>query len=62
MFKCQSKPIKLCLVTRTVHEHTCTLNRLEGQLSSQAESMMAWHTARSLNIGSCTATRGYSSP
>ena len=39
--------------------HTWTQKRSRGQAISQAESMMAWHTAFSLNIGSCTATRGY---
>lgn len=39
--------------------HTWTQKRSRGQAISQAESMIAWHTAFSLNMGSCTATRGY---
>ena len=35
---------------------TWTQNRSRGHAISHAESMMAWHTARSLNIGSWTAT------
>jgi hypothetical protein len=37
---------------------TCTFSREWGQCCSQAESMMAWHTARSLNMGSWMATLG----
>lgn len=40
--------------------HAWTQKRSRGQASSHAESMTAWHTLRSLYIGSCTATRGYS--
>ena len=41
---------------------TWTMSLLLGQLCSQAESMAAWHTARSLNMGSWMAMRGYWSP
>ena len=40
---------------------TCTQNRSRGHAISHAESMMAWQTARSLNMGSWTATLGYTS-
>lgn len=41
---------------------TWTKRRPLGHVCSHAESMAAWHTARSLNMGSWMATRGYRSP
>lgn len=41
---------------------TCTMRRPLGHDCSQAESIAAWQTARSLNMGSWMATLGYSSP
>lgn len=37
---------------------TWILSRLVGHRSSQQQSMMAWHTARSLNMGNWMATCG----